>query len=113
MHESSLARQLLTVVLERARAAGARRVLVVRGFVADCENLSASSLELHFRLHAENTVAAGASLELELTRVRASCRACTAHYEPEHHVTVCPECGSTDAELLGRTGLGIHSMDIE
>jgi Zn finger protein HypA/HybF involved in hydrogenase expression len=67
----------------------------------------------HFRALAAGTIAAGARLELEVRRIDARCRACTATYRPDHHhVVLCPTCGSADGELLGETGLGIDAIEI-
>jgi hydrogenase nickel incorporation protein HypA/HybF len=110
MHESALARRLLDAVLERAAGA---RVRAVRGWVADGEALSPESLAFHFAAHARGTLAEDARLELELTRVEARCVACRCTYAPEHHVALCPACGSADAELLGEAGLGLHALEVE
>lgn len=110
MHEASLARALLAAALD---GAGDQRITAVRGWVAEDEALSAASLQLHFDGLATGTRAVGARLELELVHLRARCSSCAAEYAPDHHVTLCPRCGSTDAELLGRRGLGIHELDVE
>ena len=112
MHESALARQLLRVVIERAAASGSARVTRVSGWVAETETLSRESLELHFSAAARGTIAEGASLALELEHVRARCSACSTEYAPEHHVLSCPTCGDVGGELLGRTGIGIDSIDV-
>ena len=113
MHESSLAKQILTAVLERVDAEHASRVCVVKGWVAETETLSQESLSFHFAAHARGTPAEGARLELNLIHVEARCRACDTTYPPEHHILLCPACGSTDAELLGREGLGIDAVEVE
>ncbi len=113
MHESSLARQVLAAVLERATREGATRVRVIRGWLAETEALSPDSVRFHFDLLAKGTPAEGAELTLDLRRVSARCEACALVYEPDHHLLLCPACSSTDGELLGRTGLGIDSMDVE
>jgi hydrogenase nickel incorporation protein HypA/HybF len=113
MHESTLARQVLDTVLQRAVSDGASRVRVVRGWVAETESLSADSLSFHFAAHARGTNAEGARLLLELIHVEARCRACGRTYAPEHHLLLCPACGSTDGEQLGRTGLAITSIEVE
>ena len=109
MHESALARRLVEIVLERA---GEARVLAVRGWVAETERLDPQALRFHFDAHARGTAAAGADLKLELIHVEVRCTACATRYQPEHHVTLCPECGSTEAELLGRTGFGVEAIDV-
>lgn len=112
MHESSLARQILSVVLARAEHERAIAVRSVRGWIAETEALSVESVALHFAAHAAGTVAAGARLELDVRRVDARCRGCMATYRPEHHLVLCPACGSTDGELLGDTGTGIDAIEI-
>lgn len=109
MHETQLARELLNVVLERAQGA---RVLRVIGSIAETEALAPKSLEFHFHAHAVGTIAQGASLQLELVHVNARCKTCGAEYQPEHHLTLCPHCASTDADLLQQTGVFIDSLEV-
>lgn len=113
MHESTLARQVLDTVLQRSASEGASRVREVRGWVAETESLSAESLSFHFTAHARGTSAEGARLLLELIHVEARCRTCGDTYAPEHHLLLCPMCGSTDGEQLGRTGLAVTSIEVE
>ena len=113
MHESSLAKQILDAVLAVVPDELGSRLRSVRGWVAETEQLDADALELHFHAHARGTRAEGAELELRLTHVKARCLACGSVYAPEHHLTLCPDCGATEAALLGQTGLGIESIDVE
>lgn len=113
MHESSLARSVLEAVLRLAEANGARRVLRVSGELAETEQLNAGSIQLHFAAHARGTAAEDAVLALSLVHVEARCRSCGRRYPPQHHVTLCPECGSTEADLLGTPGLRIDALDVE
>lgn len=111
MHEAALARGVLEAVL--ARTPAHHRIRVVHGRLAETEALGQASLAMHFEGMARGTAAEGARLELELVHVAAKCRACGAEYLPEHHLTLCPTCGSTDGELLGETGLRIDSVEVE
>jgi hydrogenase nickel incorporation protein HypA/HybF len=113
MHEAALARQLLAAVLARAAEAGAARVRTARGWIAETETLSAESLALHFAAQARGTPAEDAQLELRLVHVAARCGGCGDTYAPEHHVVLCPRCGSADGELLGPTGLGLDELEVE
>lgn len=113
MHESSLAKQVLDAVLARAEEEDAARILSVRGWVAETETLSAESLRFHFAAHARGTPADGARVELRLIHVEARCASCKTTYAPEHHVLLCPACGSAEGELLGPTGLGVDSIEVE
>ncbi len=113
MYESSQARQPVSVTFERATAENATRIRAVRGWVAESEALSCESLAFHFAAHGAGTMADGAQLDLKLTHVPARCEECGTQYAPDHHVTLCPECGSTNGKLLGETGLGIDEIDVE
>lgn len=112
MHESSLAKAILREVLHRAGEAGASRILSVRGWVAETEALSRESLSASFAALARGTPAEGAKLDLAVTHVAARCAGCGAQYLPEHHVLLCPSCGGTEGELIGRVGLGIDAMEV-
>jgi hydrogenase nickel incorporation protein HypA/HybF len=113
MHESSLARSVLDAVLRLAAEQGAERVLSVAGELSETEHLHSDAIQFHFDAHARGTLAEGARLALELVHVAARCRGCGARYLPEHHVTLCPECGSVEADLLGSPGLRLSSLEIE
>ena len=110
MHEAALARSLLAAVLAHA---GGARVRIVRAWVAEPEALSAESLAFHFAGHARGTVAEGANLELELVRVEARCAGCGRIFAVEDHVPLCPGCGSAEAALLGETGLGLRTLEVD
>src|SRR5687767_1539194 len=113
MHESSLAKQILELALKAVEGEHAPRIRAVRGFVAETEALNPVALELHFNAYARDTAAHGARLELRVTHVRARCLECAHDYAPDHHVMLCPGCGSAEAELLGHTGFGIETIEIE
>jgi hydrogenase nickel incorporation protein HypA/HybF len=113
MHESSLAKQILSTVLGRGAQEGAARVRVVRGWIAETERLSVESITFHFQALARGTIAEDADLDLVVRHVEARCTSCAAVFLPDHHVLVCPRCGSTDGELLGRVGILIESIDVE
>jgi len=110
MHESALARQLVNAIVERVPPG--QRALRVRGWLAETEALDAGSIRLHFDALATGTPAEGAELDLKLTHVRARCDGCGEVYLPEHHLTVCPACGSLEGTLLDRTGMGIEALDV-
>ncbi len=121
MHESTLARQLLQAVVEGAaqgrpgvdEPSSVQRVVAVRAWLAETEALDGDAIRFHFAAWAKGGIAEGAALELTLHHVQAQCEACGVVYEPEHHLTLCPHCDSTEARLLGKTGFGVESIDVE
>lgn len=112
MHEASLARQLLRVVLERAATERAAKVTEVRGWVAESEALSPQSLEVHFARYAAGTLAEGARLSLRITQIEGRCRRCSARFPADHHLFFCPSCDAIDIELLSDAGVGIDEIKV-
>lgn len=110
MHESALAKQILEVALDAARAAGATRVTSVRGDLTEAEDLRGESVAFHFSAHARGTAAESAQLDLTLHRVRAQCTHCGTEYEPDH-IPLCPLCESTAARITVPARLAIHSVE--
>jgi hydrogenase nickel incorporation protein HypA/HybF len=110
MHESSLAKRIVDEVIARSGGRTVRRVL---GRIAEDEALSREALELHFRAHARGTIAASAELAFTLRHLSARCKACNTLFMPDHHVQLCPACGSMDAELDGEPGVFIESILVE
>jgi hydrogenase nickel incorporation protein HypA/HybF len=43
-------------------------------------------------------------------RLAAKCLRCGERYEPDHHLLLCPRCGSTDGELLGEPMLRVDEI---
>lgn len=87
-------------------------MLAVRGSIAEDEALRADALAFHFAAHARGTAAEGARLELELQHVGAHCAACEHAFRPEHHLHLCPRCGSTDVHLDGPTGVHLDGLEV-
>ena len=113
MHEAALARQILRTALERARAAGAQRVVRISGWIAETERLSVDSLRLHFQAAAAGSPGAGAALDFVVVAVEARCRGCGASFTPDHHLVLCPCCGSADdADLSHPTGFAIDHLEV-
>ena len=113
MHEASIARQILAMVLQQAEVAGATRVLAIHGRVAEDERLAAASIEVMFRGFARATVAQDATLHMQMRRVPAQCTGCSMVYEPEHHLLLCPACGSSRGTLLEPVGITIETLEVE
>lgn len=110
MHEASLAKRLLEGALERAPDG---RIVVIRGWIGDAEVVSSESLAFHFSVHARGTRAEGARVDIVVEQPVARCTECGHWYPHGHHVTLCPRCGGAQAEVQGRTGVGIDAIDVD
>ena len=113
MHEMTVAHGLLSILQDRAKAHGIARISRVRVKVGRLRGLDARQLRLAFEALAEDSLAAGAALDVEEIVAKARCRACGAVWQAEDFRFDCPKCASADAEILGGRELFIESFDGE
>lgn len=108
MHELGITQEIVALVSERAQGAQVRRVVVEIG------KLSAvlpDAVRFCFDLCCEETVVAGAALEIREIPGRARCRACNAEVLLERPFGRCG-CGNTDLEWLSGEELSIREIEL-
>lgn len=115
MHEMSLTRNVLDVVLDEANAAGATRVQAVRVTIGDLRDIVEELFEGLFSHLARGTIAEGAELEIVRIPVTVRCRKCSRVY----HLNVrdkdtfeCPSCGLLDYGLNSGMEFFVSGIDI-
>lgn len=111
MHEMSIAQSLLEIVLEEGRKHNVQKVHSVRLQVGALAAVVPGSLNFCFELLSKDTIAAGASLEIETVPVVARCDACSLMFEVEDNSFICPECGEPTLNLI--SGRELSLMNIE
>jgi hydrogenase nickel incorporation protein HypA/HybF len=108
VHEMSLTQSVVDAVCEHAAG---RRVHSVTLEVGALCAVVPDAMAFCFDLVTEGTVAAGATLELDLRPAVAYCRSCTDRFELGDSILLCP-CGSADVEVLAGRDLRILSMEV-
>jgi len=113
MHELALSKNIVDLVVERARREGVRavsRVIIEVGMAAGVEP---DALRFCFDVVTVETVAKGAELVIETIALQARCRTCSSCFEPVSLVSPCPSCGAY-GPLLERGGeLRVKSFEGE
>lgn len=113
MHELSIAQSLLEIVLEEGGRHGLGYVKVIRLQVGALASVVPESLTFCFDLVSADTIAAGASLEIETIPVVSRCGTCNIPFEVVNHVFLCPQCGEPTLELVSGRELSILSIEGE
>ncbi len=109
MHELSIARSLLGLVLE---AAEGRPVLRITLSLGTLNGVVEDSLRYSFSLLAQSTAAQGACLEILPCPPRADCRQC--HWSNSVDLplpSVCPDCGGS-LRFQGGMQLEVESIEV-
>jgi|SRR6516162_78412 hydrogenase nickel incorporation protein HypA/HybF len=108
MHELGIAQAIVDQVSERARGARVLRVVLEVGKLAA---VLPDALRFCFDLAAEESLLAGARLEIIETPGRARCRECGGTVQLDRPFGRC-ECGSTDLEWLAGEELMIKEFEV-
>jgi hydrogenase nickel incorporation protein HypA/HybF len=92
MHEWGLARRLVTLVEDEARARQLTRVKRVRLETGALGAAEREALRFNFRTAAQGTVAQDVELDIVECPAKAMCPACLAEVMMIHHDQACPHC---------------------
>jgi hydrogenase nickel incorporation protein HypA/HybF len=114
LHEFSTAQKILEVVLSEAGKNGARKVTAIELIIGEFNNIVPEALLFSLEVLSENTMAAGARVDLERKPVTVRCRCCRKEDRLESpHLFACPACGAGDVEITGGRELAVASLDVE
>lgn len=108
MHELGLCEDIVAAVEARAQERPVARVTVRVGRL---HHVHEDAFEQSFAMAAAGGVAEGASAELVLLPVTATCQECGQASEAMELIAVCPGCGSFSVELTGGDELVLESIE--
>ncbi len=107
MHELGLCTDIVDAIERRA---GDRPVAKVTVRVGRLHHVHPEAFDQSFAMAAMGTVAEGATADLVLLPVRASCQSCRAETEAEEMISACAACGGVDLALIGGDELMLESL---
>lgn len=114
MHELAITQGILSVVLETAEAAGARRVLAIDLTVGALTGYVDDSIRFYFDLLSRGTSAEGAILRIRREPGEGHCQTCGARFPVEPPVLpTCPFCGSPQIQITGGTRCLVERIEVE
>lgn len=110
MHELSLTRSIVAIVLERAAG---RRVESVRLSVGKLAGVEIDALRFCFPLVTEGTALDGTVLHIDEVPGRARCRGCERQLDLEFPLGLCPCEQRQPLEILSGEELLVKEMEVE
>jgi hydrogenase nickel incorporation protein HypA/HybF len=113
VHELSIMEGALSLIVEKAREAGAKHVLVIRLRIGALSGVVAEALQFAFETLAQGTMAQGAQLVIEPVPARFWCDPCHREFQADDMFAECPDCHSPSGELRAGRELEVASMEID
>jgi len=110
MHEMSIAIDLLAQIEQIAAANDVTRVERVELEVGILRQVAPEAMVEAFAVLSEETVAAGAVLDMTETTARAQCNLCGREYDVTVEQYLCPQCHQADVRILAGNDIVIKSL---
>lgn len=108
MHELSVGKSILKIVLEKSQG---KKIKKVRVCIGQAHYLEESSLSIAWRNLTLGTIAEKAELDIERPPLRFCCHQCEKEFIGEAGVEWrCPDCDSTNLDLVGGREMEVISL---
>ena len=113
MHEVAIMTEALRMAEDAAKSAGAGRVLKLRLRVGSLSGVVPDALRFAFDVVNHETLAAGATLEIEPVPAACWCATCQAEFDCADFFNECPRCHNFSGELRRGRELEIAAVELE
>jgi hydrogenase nickel incorporation protein HypA/HybF len=100
VHEVAIMQEALAQAEQEARRRGCTMIHRLCLRVGALSGVVAEALEFAFEVLKAESLASGATLEIERVEARARCRSCRREFTLEDAAFPCPDCGEWESELL-------------
>jgi hydrogenase nickel incorporation protein HypA/HybF len=113
MHELAVTQGMLSIALEHAAKAGAKKITRINLAIGEISGIVDDSVQFYFDFVGKDTLAEGASLSFERVPARFRCRACQTYFSPGMQQWTCPHCGELSFEIVAGREFYVDSIEVE
>jgi len=113
MHEYSIVQALLEQCEHHAEANDAQKVTKIVIKIGVLSGVEPHLLQTAFDTFKEETVCAGATLEIINQKVVIHCNTCKDDFTIEKHEYACPSCGSGNVNIIDGEDLLLMQLEME
>jgi hydrogenase nickel incorporation protein HypA/HybF len=113
MHEQSIVASILSLALENARKASARKIISINLVVGDYTGVVDDAVNFYFGFLSKNTIACGAKIIYTHVAGQLRCRDCDILFPLQKRYYQCPKCDGKRVEIVGGRELYIENMEVE
>ena len=113
MHELSIATSIFDVLIAEMNQRHLKTVAKVGLRIGALTNVDPESLRFGFEAISAGTQLEGSELMIEKVPIKAHCRKCGSQFEATDFVFICPNCSSSDNEVIQGQELDIVYIEGE
>ena len=113
MHELSITQSILSIALEKAKAAQAGKITKINLTIGELSGIVDESVQFYFELISKDTIAAEASLSFTRPPTRLRCRNCATIFSPNDIDWTCPGCREQNVEIVSGRECHVESIEVE
>jgi hydrogenase nickel incorporation protein HypA/HybF len=113
MHEVAIMTEAARLATEAARAAGARRITVLRLRVGALRGVVPEAMQFAWEVVRRDSLLAAARLEIERVAAAGWCATCRAEFAAAGFLSECPRCHDWSGDLRRGQELEIAAVELE
>ena len=113
MHEMSIVHNLISIIKEEMVKNNAATLRSVRVNIGEMSGIVPEALRTCFHIITAKSNMKGAELKIETTPLEGYCRNCKEDYNVIDYIFICPECGSTDIDIISGREMNIVEIEVE
>lgn len=114
MHELPITQNILKIAVQYAEKSQARYITDIFLVIGQLSTVIDESVQFYWPIVSEGTIAEGAELHFKRIPARLQCTQCECVYMiDDGQLTVCPECESSQIEIIAGKEFQLESIQIE
>lgn len=113
MHEMSIAQSLIAIVKEEMIENNAKRLRSVRVNIGEMSGIVPETLKTCFEIITAKGNMKGAVLKMDIAPLVGGCRKCRKEFKVEEYNFSCPECESTDIDIISGREMNIVELEVD
>ena len=113
MHELSITRSMLEIVLKQAEQAHAKKVTQINLIIGEMTGIVSDSVQFYLDILTKETIAKNALVSFTIVSSKARCRNCNQTFELQEFDWTCPYCQGNIIDVTTGKELIVESIEVE
>jgi len=113
MHELAITQGLVDLVLDHAKRAGAKKVLKINVVAGELSGYVDECMQFYYEQLSKGTIAEEARLSFKRIPTQGRCRECNKEFVIADMNWICPDCNSSNVQLVKGMELFVESIEVD